>query len=619
MRIALWILCVILAHTDIRSQIIEPSPAVDDLNITDVDGENISNTAPSWHLVVESSPCLRPADRKLIFATIQEEKKLTSWYQLQSVKGLSNESIRCFIQWIGQDVDIQTKGEKDEKWRILLTFRNVMDSSPSTLLKMKGPLSSSSRIGLVLEKDRNEALWTTTGPDYISAFVEKNFNNRLWQKIILGDYRIRLGQGLMLNNFFRKGLVFGELQIPQWTGRKLMPYQSLDENRGLRGLATTWRRGPWNGVIFASHRQMDARVDSNLNQVITMQYSGLHASESELNNKDRIWRTTGGASVGLSYNSLVVNLQVVAFKNNIPTSSSENLYQFFRDTTFSQLAASVDHQWSRGNWQWYGEFALQVHGGFSFVEGLLWNPHLQHRLAFMARGRSIDYDAQLSQSFFRAGFRGNEYGWFVGYQYRPGRHFHFVLNMDQLIYPWWTYLQSPYRQMNQILISAQWCRRRNYQLRAAIRLTERDQKISTEHDIPRENLVSFRLHFIKTIQTGLEWRTRYEYRIRKKSSIGYQGHLYYQELKFKPLESSWEGLIRVSFYHTDGFDGRIYAYTHRLGGVFGIPAYFGSGLDTYVLVRKRWRQFSLSCRGNYSRRVDENPSFALGLSLSMTI
>jgi len=151
-----------------------------------------------------------------------------------------------------------------------------------------------------------------------------------------------------------------------------------------------------------------------------------------------------------------------------------------------------------------------------------------------------------------------------------------------------------------------------------MRLSQRDQRQSDERTSMQESQLKTRIHFIKNITTGIEWRSRLEWNYRILGHRIFNGILHYQEIKLKPLESSWEGLFRLSMFHTDGYDGGVYAYTHRLGGVFSIPAYFGSGVQTYVLMRKRFHRFSISSKVEYSIDHEGSNEMKIGANISFT-
>ena len=56
----------------------------------------------------------------------------------------------------------------------------------------------------------------------------------------------------------------------------------------------------------------------------------------------------------------------------------------------------------------------------------------------------------------------------------------------------------------------------------------------------------------------------------------------YQDLKFSPEKFPLSASFRTTWFNTDSYNSRIYAYENDVLYAFSIPAYFGKGWHNYI-------------------------------------
>ncbi|MCF0196356.1 MAG: helix-hairpin-helix domain-containing protein [Bacteroidaceae bacterium] len=111
--------------------------------------------------------------------------------------------------------------------------------------------------------------------------------------IVLGDYRIGMGEGLVLGT--------GTWNVKNAPATRpqsgLRPMTSLSENDFLRGAAASLRLGKqWKLLVFASHQQLDATLTPQ-GEVKTFITSGYHRTDTELEKRHNTRATTVGGDV----------------------------------------------------------------------------------------------------------------------------------------------------------------------------------------------------------------------------------------------------------------------------------------------------------------------------------
>ena len=227
-------------------------------------------------------------------------------------------------------------------------------------------------VGLRLETDAGEQMFTGTTPFWDSygghAMLREVGPLRT---LIVGDYKVGFGEGLVLNN----GIRFGKLSMGLWrTSGGIRPHRSTDEANFLRGAAATVGFGSrWQLTALYSYRKLDATVADD-NTVQTINTSGLHRTDTELRHKNTLGSST--AALHLAFNS-----QFAAQRGTTALAKTLNyslgltaLYQYY-DHQFHQNAqlyrqiypegyqfgaAGIDYSLRTSRFYFSGETALSV-------------------------------------------------------------------------------------------------------------------------------------------------------------------------------------------------------------------------------------------------------------------
>ncbi|MEM9024527.1 MAG: hypothetical protein AAGB22_12345, partial [Bacteroidota bacterium] len=281
---------------------------------------------------------------------IDQTGKLVNIYELQAIRGFDRESIRLILPFVKVSEassnaritlsDLRKDGDHMLMLRYIRLLEEVEGASPiEDSLLAENPnrrfLGSEDRlyaryrftylnrisVGFTAEKDAGEEFFSGTqsgGFDFYSGHVfVRDFG--FVKQLALGDYQIQLGQGLT----FWSGLGFGKssdvLNIKR-NAPVIKPYTSVDENRFLRGGATTVGWKNWELTGFYSNRQIDANIieaDTNENEpalvVSSFQSSGLHRTPGEVLDKDAIEETNYG--MHLAYNTRRLTVGATAIRS----------------------------------------------------------------------------------------------------------------------------------------------------------------------------------------------------------------------------------------------------------------------------------------------------------------
>jgi len=157
------------------------------------------------------------------------------------------------------------------------------------------------RAAATLEKDAGEmGRWNPPeglyGYDFASASISLDGAGP-FQRLILGDYTVRVGEGMLL----QQGASVGNAvrTSPPRSGSILRPYSSSAESGFFRGLALRTR--DFHGLsvaAFLSHRRLDGRSDST--GAIDILTSGYHRTLSERNARRNLRENASGIVLSLN-------------------------------------------------------------------------------------------------------------------------------------------------------------------------------------------------------------------------------------------------------------------------------------------------------------------------------
>lgn len=230
--------------------------------------------------------------------------------------------------------------------------------------------------GLTFQKDSGEPFgkYGQHPYDHFSGFFKQSSGNgkTTW---ILGDYRLHIGQGLLIGNGFFFNPSQTALHLP-YAEARLRPHTGTDEVRFLRGAALSVCNGSWRGIAFASHRRLDGRIENDtLRSFIT---DGLHRSLNEIKRKGAIGLTTIGvhgewrkANRHIGVSGMYLHYDHIVF----PTPRPYNQHAFRGQTTGG---FSVDASWKGKNSAWQSEIAFDTNGNLATIQ--LYRQNITRRL-----------------------------------------------------------------------------------------------------------------------------------------------------------------------------------------------------------------------------------------------
>jgi len=595
-----------------------------------------------------------------LFKHIEKNGKLITIYELQGIAGFDLQTIQKILPYVrvndnfssshyslkemfknGQHMVMfryariieQQKGFTDIDSAGLFKSKNsrYIGSPDKLYLRYRFTYGTNISWGFTAEKDQGELFFKQnqrfnydwyekglngnqkTGFDFYSAhFFIRNI--RFVKALAIGDYQATFGQGLTLWS----GLAFGksaDVMNVKKSALGLRPYTSVDENRFMRGLATTVTLKNLEATAFVSRKKVDANVSdtTETGEVFTisaLQETGFHSTYSEIEDKHSITQTIYGGNISYKGKQLSVGLTGVNYELSNDFQRDLSYYNQFEFSSRQNANIGLDYNFIFRNFNFFGEQAMSQNGGMAFVNGAFISLDPKLSLTVLYRNYQRNFQNLLSNGFAENTRAANEKGWFVGIVAKPLKTITLSAYLDRFEFPWLKY------QTNAPSVGYDYLAQINYtpskKFDTYFRIRSRTKFKNTTEDIDDIDFIvpvqqtNYRLNLSYSILPSVKLKNRVELIDYKfDNSPTKKGYVVYQDILFKKMSFPLSVTLRYALFQTDNYDSRIYAYENDMIGAYSIPSYYYKGSRFYILLNyDLTRRIELWLR--YSQTVYDN-------------
>lgn len=449
--------------------------------------------------------------------------------------------------------------------------------------------------GITAEKDAGEEFFrgsTTGGYDYYSAHLYIRNTGKI-KRIALGDYHVRFGQGLVLWPGFSTGKTADAVNIKK-NARGLVRYSSTDENIFMRGAAATLGIGSKTDLtVFFSRKKIDANilsvdsVNRRVSAVSSLQNTGLHATPSQMANKNSLGETIGGTNLSWRGDSYKIGFTGLYYQYDAPLIPAERIYNQYEFRGKSNFTAGTDYQFNFRNLHLFGEVAMSRNGGYAFLNGLIANAGPRVALALLQRNYSRDYHAFFSNAFGENTRNMNETGFYSGLVILPFPKWKISGYYDIFSFPWLRFGAYTPTAGYEYLVLTEYSPSRNLSMWWRIRQKNKPVNAPVEEPLTRQTqeaaTTSYRFQINYRILPTLELRNRIEFvNYRRENQPSETGYLIYQDVILRLSQIPLSLSARFAVFETDTYNARMYAYENDVLYAFSIPAYYDRGTRSYI-------------------------------------
>lgn len=559
---------------------------------------------------------------KSLFDHMSSHGKLLSLYELQSIEYLDQHTINKLIPFIKigdpnviDNRSIWERIKKEDNNYLIIRYEHPLEtkqgfktgadsitakyvgSQGKHYMRFRTSHVNDFSLGFTLEKDAGEEfIWEPSSHRYGNDF--HSFHIQMQQKgvvknLILGDYQLQIGQSLLSSAGFSIGKGAETINSVRRNHLGLRPYTSVIESGFFRGIASTIQMKTLDFTTFYSQLNQDAVVRSNniSNEefVTSLQVSGFHRTDSEINAKQTVVeKIIGGNIAHLSKDkSLQLSATAIHTTYSIPLIITPRYYnQFdFSDDHNLILGFSGSYQWRNINI--FGEAGRSKSGGIGIVGGFLSSLTPKLDLALSLRSYTTDFHSLYGRAFGENTVNKNENGTYWGLKYKHNQRLTFSAYYDKFSFPWLkSGVKSP-SDGHEYLARLQYKPFRTVNLYLQYREESKSKSVdskSNQFDILKQGIKrNFIINTDYKTSKSLSLKTRFQassYTIDNRTT---QGSVIVQDATFNFGKFTLSG--RYALFQTDDFENRQYVYEKDVLYAFSIPAYDGLGSRNYLLIQ----------------------------------
>ena len=578
------------------------------LEINDIDDSQLAYLYDYLETPLDLNKCsfydllqLQFLEKKEVAAILEYRKSrghFRSVYELQAIQDLSRSTISLLLHF----VVVQPLSAN------LIRSRHLIITSYQTQLEGQKEYQDGHYVG---SKHKHQLRYRTTFKNMKwGMLTEKDMGERWldfnsfhfsytkhYIRLLLGDYQLSLGQGLL----HYQGFSFGKSSDVLNVFRKsnvLRAHTSSRESHFLRGIAIEQQLKKWKVSTWFSVNNIDANIDESSNVVTSLQDAGLHRTESEIEHKNQLLETLYGARVHLQKKQLNTSLYFVANHWNKPVMTVS-------DTTSYSIGIGGDYSLTYRNAHFFGELVC-VGTSISAISAM--NVHISKRLAISLLFRKYDHEhnSWSANGFGEQSNTRNETGLYTALNLDLNKRWSIALYTDYFSFPYSSYYTTAKQRGSDVFLQLHHQSSKSFRFHSRIQW---ESKLNDQSDasglqsIERQNKIKIRSQMSGTFNDfGLKSRLSWHY------AENQWGYLIHQDVSYKPLEKRWAITLRYQLFDTPSYASRIFAYEPDVLYAFSVPSFYGEGQRIVGVIKYRFiKKWTINLKLAQTAYFDNTP------------
>ncbi len=403
------------------------------------------------------------------------------------------------------------------------------------------------------EKDAGEQLFRGTqkqGFDHY-AFNISLRNMGIIKSLVVGDYKLNLGQGVVIGSGLMSGKGSGAGGIRKFA-TAIQPSASMNEGNYFRGIATTIGNPSISGTIFYSLQFYDGELTTENEEDEasfegSLSSTGYHRTNNEIAKKNKLFSHNYGFDITLKRRIFKIGIRAIRTDFSKTITESDELYKKFDFSGKYNYNIGIDYQVLIRKVILFGEAGICKNWGVAIIQGIMTELDPRVKSSLLFRYYDKKYWALTSGAFGENSANKNEVGLYFASDIIAGRCTELQFYSD--IY---------YLYFNEITT----LNRHKFRGCFSYNLTE---KIKLKSEL---NFVFNTEESFKSPKSGI---------------------LVYQDVSYSFSKINLDLQVRIALFDTDSYEERIYAYEHDLYQAFNITGYYFQGWRGYLMLKYRYK------------------------------
>lgn len=520
---------------------------------------------------------------------------------------------------------------------------NYLGNPSKIYLRYRYNYSNRLSYGITAEKDAGEPMFkdkNKLGFDFYSFHFFWRKNTK-WRAIALGDYQINMGQGLVLWSGFGFNKSVNTAMVKK-QGSTLKPFTSVNEYLFMRGAAFTYQFKDFLLTPFVSFKNIDGNInytDTLENEIESnrIQLAGYHRTATEMQSKNALQELKTGFNFQYFKRDKHIGLNYVSTYFTKPIAFEQKLYNKYQFQGNLLQNVSIDYHYLIKSFHFFGEEALSFSKnevGYAFLNGVMFNPSKFADISIVHRYYAPQYQTvNYTNAFGESTAPNNEHGIYFGTQLKPFSKITLSAYYDFYKFPWLKYRADKPSRGQDILFQLKYKHNRNFEIYCTYKWETKEENTKIELDkndrllVTQQNknylqnyfganafqfnelnqeYLSYNSYISKsaieaatfiTPKTTQRLRLNISYQLTKNWNINTRaemsfyndkinkkqtGYLVYQSITYSNFMFPLSFSARIALFDIPKYDARIYAYENDVLYQFTIPAFYKTGIRTYL-------------------------------------
>ena len=550
--------------------------------------------------------------------------KILSYFELLSIEGFEKETVQRLIPFVIIDLNpvesLKTSISHPDNHELFLRYQTTLEqkkgyttadttSSGRVTSRYAGDpnrlyaryLYSKSRqysFGFTVEKDPGERItWdpqtSRYGLDYYSfhGMIE---NRWIFKKIVIGDFSMDYGQGLIYGSGIRIGKGFEPVTTIRRNNLGIRPYRSVYENKNFSGIAISTMGKSLEFNVFYSYINRDAilREDTIAVQdqfISYIQTIGLHRTPSEINAKHSLSDQSFGGNVNFKTGNrkMEIGLNGIYTKYNFPLLPNSRKYNQFEFSGLTNHLGGLYFNYYLKNAHVFGEMAVSKSKGKAISTGIVASLSSQIQASIHYRNYDKNFHSFYGKAFGENTKIGNEQGIYWGLRILPISKLVITTYFDFFNFPWLKYQVDAPSQGKDFMISGTYLVNQNLNFRFQYRNKTKEMNYKDEELpyvlIEPKTTERLLLDMDFAINANFSMKTRIQGSHVDFNSKTGTGFILAQDIIYTQQKYSLS--TRFAIFDTDNYDNRQFIYERDLLYVYSIPSFYNQGVRYYIVGR----------------------------------
>lgn len=529
-----------------------------------------------------------------------------SIYELQAIEGFNQR----LLEWLEPLVVFEVEETRARAFRprgdVFLRTRFTVETPEGYKPKGENPpafkgnkyllysryemaLTRTMEVGFVAESDPGEPMFKSnvTALDYMSGYVSWK-PNKFLKQMIIGQYRISGGQGLVLQSGMnaRKSSLTTSIRNRNNTYR---PSLSVNETAGLSGLLLAFGGNNYSVTPFISIRKRDGNllVTEDGTIITSLRTDGYHRTQTELNARKNTQEDVFGVQVKYFFKRFTLEAGHMQYRLEYPLEPTLQPYNryYFRGrqthNTWLALEGSVGRSYI------FSEMAFNNTLHPALWAGMLFSPGANVSMVASYRRIPVDFNAPLGAAFTESSRGAGESGFYSGMQLDLPARITLSAYVDYFRFNWLQYqLKSP---SNGYDVLAMLVHKPNRLWENTLRYRYREKWVNLTSDGPAFPVglrIQNQLRFQTRFAPSKEWSFTTRCDVHKVSIPGKSiptGLYLGQEMRYNHPGNKWNFVTRYGVIDAEDYETRVYVYEPDVLYSFTTPAYYGQGSRWIVM------------------------------------